>query len=577
MQYHRTFNKKKQQGAVLLLLMFAVIIGFATLFITAYNNDSIQIQNDDETTEALGKAKEAVLNYVTANYHLYQPGEYGFLPCPDKDAAISFREGVEHKNCLNSHINDIGHLPWRSLGLPPFKDSTGQCLWYVVTGLDKKQDINDIDTGLIELYGPDRTTKISDSSDPFVAAIIAPKSALSYQARTATNQNIICEQSYDPSDYLDTTTLNTGGGSQVNNSQLNGALDTADIFITSSKSSQDTLAPYSQQNPQPYNDQIIYITRDELIAAITKAGEITPPPATEADLDESTAQVTFANDIENFDVKRGNALHTATPNGEDSELLIYKGIAPLQQYFCLWYNEPFELENKTLRTFFKLKLQEDNDNFSLGRCSGLTFTITPGPATSCGNGGANLGFAGMPGPLANRSFAVEYDIAPSITKNDPFGNHIAVVTRSHNTHGAAQNSSCPGSGCYIKGTSTQDEVTWLEDLEEHSTRIEIHTGYTTSDCTDGDSGNGGDYAKVNAWVDCPVGTCENFGKLDSDYTDAGNTHLISQCIDYPSQMNGDPDEGDNGIRFGFTGAIGGCYFGPTLTNITLSEFGLTIE
>ncbi len=577
MQYHRTFNKNKQQGAVLLLLMFAIIIGFSTLFISAYNNNSIQIQNDSETTESLGKAKEAVLNYVTANYHLYQTGDYGFLPCPDTTATGGYQDGEEHKNCLNSHINNIGHLPWRSLGLPPIKDSTGQCLWYVVTGLDKKQNTTDLGTGLIRIYSHDRATEISDNSNPFVAAIIAPKSALDYQTRTGTNQNIICEQSFDASDYLDTTTLNIGSGVQVNNSQLSGALDASDIFITSGKGSQDTVAPYSQQNPQPYNDQIIYITRDELISAITKAGESVPPLATEATLDESTAQVTFANNLDNFNIKRGNAPHTATPNGEDSELLVYKGIAPLQQYFCLWYNDTFELENKTLRTFFKLKLQEDNNNFSLGRCSGLTFTITPGPATSCGNGGSNLAFAGMPGPLGNRSFAVEYDIAPSITKNDPFGNHIAVVTRSHNSHGSAQNSDCPSTGCYIKGTGTQDDITWLEDLQEHSTRIEIHTGYTSSDCTDGDSGNDGDYAKVNAWVDCPIGTCENFGKLDNDYTDAGNSRLISQCIDYPSQMNGAPDNGDNGIRFGFTGAIGGCHFGPNLTDITLSEFGLTIE
>lgn len=579
MRHHRTLNRKKQQGAVLLLLMFAVIIGFATLFIATYNNNSIQIQNDGETSESLGKAKEAVLNYVTANYHLYQTGEYGFLPCPDTSAVGGYEDGEEHKNCLNSHINSIGHLPWRALGLPPFKDSTGQCLWYIVTGLDKKVSSNDIDSGLIRAYSHDRSTEISDIANPFVAAIIAPKSALDYQARTGTNQNIICEQSFDASDYLDTTILNIGGGTVVNNSQLNGAIDTADLFITSGKGSEDTVPPYSQLNPQPHNDQIIYITRNELLSAITKAGEVTSPPATEANLDESTAQVSFTNNLGSFNIQKGNADYTATPSGTDSELTIHKtsNNFPWFQDICLWYDDTFELENKTLRTFFKLKLQEDTSNFSFGRCSGFTFTITPGPSTTCGHGGSNLAFAGMPGPFGNRSFAVEYDIAPSITKNDPIGNHIAVVTRSHNTHGSAQNPPCPSSGCYVKGTSTQDDVTWLEDLKEHSTRVEIHTGYTSNTCIDGDSGNGGDYAKVIAWIDCPSGTCENFGKLDSNYNNTGNTQLLSQCIDYPSRMEGDPDNGGNGIRFGFTAAIGGCNFGPIPTDITFSEFGLTIE
>ncbi len=575
---YRTINKNSQQGAVLLLLMFAIIIGMASFFLVAYNNNKLSIQNDKETSETLGLAKQAILDYVTANYHLYQTGDYGFLPCPDTSAGASLSDGDEHKYCLNSHINSIGHLPWRTLGLSPLKDSSGECLWYVVTGLKKQDDINDTESGLIRLYSGDRITEISDPSDPFVAAIIAPKTSLAYQARALNNQNVICEQSFDATDYLDQTML-AASGQLINNSALNGTIDTPDVFISAQKSSINSLPPYSATNPQPFNDQIIYITRNELLAAIQDAGDTAETGPSEAELDVSTAQISFANNLDQFNIKRENATYTTTGSGEDSELILHTDISTTQaqQHICLWYDDTFELENRKLRTFFKFKLQEDTSPDSMGRCSGFTFAITPGPSTTCGNDGGNLGFTGMPGPLGNRSFAVEYDIAPTNSKNDPVENHIAVVTNSHNSHNTGGNASCPSTGCASIGSTTQEEITWTENLAEHSTRIEIQTGFTTDECLDGDAGNGGDYAKVITWVNCTGSSCTDMGKLDADYNEGTNLPMLSHCIDYPRQMEGNPDDGENGIRFGFTAAIGGCNAGPVPTDITLSEFGLTFE
>ncbi len=578
MKHHRNQNLKSQNGAVLLLLMFAVIIGFSSLFIIAYNNNKLDISNDKETSEALSKAKQAVLDYVTANYHLYETGEYGFLPCPDTSSGSGLADGIEHSGCFSANRNIIGHLPWQSLGISPLKDSTGRCLWFAATSLEKTANPEDLGTGMISLYSSDRNTEISNPTDPFVALIIAPKSSFDYQVRTGTGQNTICEQSFDATDYLDSTQLTSG--TQVNNAQVAANPSSPDIFITSGKQSQNTLPPYSQTNPQPFNDQIIYISRDELIAAINASGNATSnPSANEADLDESTAQITFANNLSQFNIKRESAAYTSTSAGEDSELLLHSdiNIAQAQQHICLWYDGALELENKILRSFFKIKFQDDTTNDSLGRCSGLTFAITPGPATTCGNGGSDLGFAGMPGPLGNRSFAVEYDISPSNSKNDPAENHIAVVTRSNNSHNSGANTICPSTGCNGIGSATQDEITWMEDTNEHSTRIEIQTGYTSDQCSDGDEGNGGDYTKVTAWVNCTGSTCTNLGKLDANYSEVANLPIVSHCIDFPSQMNGNPDDGDNGIRFGFTAAIGGCNAGPVSTDITISEFGLTIE
>jgi hypothetical protein len=45
------------------------------------------------------------------------------LPCPDAAAT----EGVAALSCP---VLARGWLPWRTLGLPPLKDSSGTCLWY---------------------------------------------------------------------------------------------------------------------------------------------------------------------------------------------------------------------------------------------------------------------------------------------------------------------------------------------------------------------------------------------------------------------------------------------------------------
>ncbi len=567
-----------QKGAVLLLFLLAIIVGFSALFLSVYSNNNTNTFKDVKTYNKLAEAKKAILDYVSTNYNRVDIGSYGILPCPDISAATN-APGIADNGCLSSHINAIGHLPWRTLGIPPLKDKSDQCFWYVVSGLEKTSNPNTISNGLIDIYAADRKSLLTIAGDSAVAIIIAPNQPLEYQTgRAGSDDSTICEQSYNPNNYMDTTILDLITPRNINNAVLSTIVDSRDEFITADKLSTQTSPPYSSTNPPPYNDQIAYITRDELLAAINKN------PNSTTIFDASTAQVSFKNVVANFNVGSGDASITLNNDGYDSNIYVtidtnndaaHGGTD--YQHVCRWYGDTFEIENKTLRSYFEFKLHNDNSADSSQRCSGFTFTLKPGPSINCGNNGSSLGFAGMTG-IGNKSFAVEFDINSSASKNDPANyNHIAVVKGSSNKHTTASNPACLSSGCYGAGNGSQRDITWMEDGNSHSARIEIHTGYPNNSCLSAQENSGGDYILLEAWLDCTSANCSGFGELDSNYTDIINLPKVNHCFKLPTQMKGDPLSGGNGIRFGITAALGGCTTTAPYTDLTISNFGLTIE
>jgi hypothetical protein len=83
--------------------------------------------------KALARAKAALIGFA-ATYaddpdHKGQP--QGYLPCPDVDGDGSA------ETCSSRGKTVLGRFPWRTLGLPPLRDGSGECLWYVVSGTYK--------------------------------------------------------------------------------------------------------------------------------------------------------------------------------------------------------------------------------------------------------------------------------------------------------------------------------------------------------------------------------------------------------------------------------------------------------
>jgi len=98
------------------------------------NKGDNQLIRQAQTVKALAQAKAALIGFA-ATYaddpdHKGQP--QGYLPCPDIDG-----DGSSDAACSNRDKTVLGRFPWRTLGLPPLRDGSGECLWYVVSGTYK--------------------------------------------------------------------------------------------------------------------------------------------------------------------------------------------------------------------------------------------------------------------------------------------------------------------------------------------------------------------------------------------------------------------------------------------------------
>ena len=265
-----------QSGAALLALMLVIVVGSAYTLVLKLNTNVRYQYRQSVTVNALAEAKRALIAYAVTHYD-DNPGEYGFLPCPDVDESSFTTEGIEHGNCGAQHVNSIGRLPWKTLGLAPLKDSDGECLWYAVSGQFKanpEADMLNADSyGTFEVYASDGTTRLAGNSamDRAVAVIIAPGTALPGQDRALLIEDAsvspdvaICGGNYDANDYLDAE-VPADPVTGIENYSLSANADTLDQFIDASTITGD-------ENPD-FNDVIFYITAEEIFDAVRKRND----------------------------------------------------------------------------------------------------------------------------------------------------------------------------------------------------------------------------------------------------------------------------------------------------------------
>lgn len=259
-------------GVALLIFLIILVLGISALLLSTLNQTQQLLEEDAKTQQVLAQAKEALIGYAV-NFYDGSTGNYGFLPCPDVDESVpaSWPEGASHGNgCGNKYKNQLGRLPWRTLGIPPLRDGAGECLWYAVSGLYKgastaKADmLNEDSNGYFQVAVADGNGnsevivgKASDNNRA-AAIIIAPGKSLANQNRTtlATGAEI-CGGNYDPLKYLETSLTSFAS-----------APDQIDKFLTV----QDILAQEDSKT-HPVNDKIVYITPQEVWEAVRKRSE----------------------------------------------------------------------------------------------------------------------------------------------------------------------------------------------------------------------------------------------------------------------------------------------------------------
>ncbi len=216
---------KHQHGALLILLVIALGILAATVFVGMLSSSDIQNQRDKTTAAALAEAKAALIGYAASD--LNRPGE---LPCPDYngDGQVTVVGDYNGSNCKTY----IGRLPWKSLGLKELQDGYGELLWYTLSSNFQANGSAPLNSNVA---GQLSVTGISPASN-VVAIIFSPGQALAGQSRT----QLVTTTPPNVQDYLDGS--NKDGDNQ-----------------------------FEIQDPSTiFNDKLILITHHELFTVIER-------------------------------------------------------------------------------------------------------------------------------------------------------------------------------------------------------------------------------------------------------------------------------------------------------------------
>ena len=228
-QYH--VNQQSGIALIVVLVLIGLLVGVLAV---GFTGDLVrQNKKQQQTTDALAKAKDALIGYAATN-----PNQPGVLPCPDND-----NDGSADSPCGATGATAIGRLPWKTLGLPDLRDGSGECLWYAVSGNIKNSGtsapavLNSDSVGNLVVNDASGTPVYSDPNE-VVAIVFAPGNPLPGQVRP--NSNTVCGGSTTVASYLE-------GGNQ------NGA--TTNIFVAA-------------QTSNTFNDKFLPITRKALFPVV---------------------------------------------------------------------------------------------------------------------------------------------------------------------------------------------------------------------------------------------------------------------------------------------------------------------
>lgn len=242
--------RSTQRGAALLILLLFLILGGAYLFVSALNKATPQIERDKITADALAKAKQALIGWSAARGDSgnanARPGE---LPCPDTN-----NDGVAEASCSTASGTSIGRIPYKTLGIDPPRDASGEILWYALDNNFRQRTfnnnpINSNTRATLQVYANDGVTPLTPAGSEAVAVIFAPGVALTGQTRGAAQQNTAANylDSVGPPNIPATRNNATAGGPFIQGP----VKDTSGNIIM--------------------NDQLVFITANELMAVVEKA------------------------------------------------------------------------------------------------------------------------------------------------------------------------------------------------------------------------------------------------------------------------------------------------------------------
>lgn len=191
-------SNRHQQGnvlAIMAILMAALMLGALT-----DQRAAIEHAHHQTTEAALMQAREALVGFAATyrdtreSQSARETQSFGYLPCPNTDSY-----GASDKTCGLTLVSALGRLPWKTLDLPAYQDSSGECLWYAISGRAKNSpktyQLNWDTPG--QLLVQDITGKLQHDTNPHsrpLAVVIAPGRPLSGQKLRRTRGGDQCAE-----------------------------------------------------------------------------------------------------------------------------------------------------------------------------------------------------------------------------------------------------------------------------------------------------------------------------------------------------------------------------------------------
>jgi hypothetical protein len=260
------------QRGVALLLFLIVLIAIAGTFVSNLLGSKVEAVNRSKIVhdyEVLSKAKQALLSYVvdySLPTHTGGLANMGVLPCPDLRTTSS--SGAQDSPCGKLHTNSAGFLPWKTLGIDSLRDSSGECLWYVVSGDyktgPKARMRNEDSNGLLQVQDENGLLYHGENPDDRpIALIITPGSILQGQSHLPDCQGNSNEASYLESDGR----VHHATGVSFN--YTTDHADTADKIWTYVYGTASSRLKNSE-----FNDKMVWITKQEYWDAVKAQNDL---------------------------------------------------------------------------------------------------------------------------------------------------------------------------------------------------------------------------------------------------------------------------------------------------------------
>lgn len=279
----------KQKGAVLILMAFIIGLGVLAYMLHAFDPARLRLEQDKKTMQTLNEAKQALIAWSVSH-----PNTPGLMPYPDRNIDGNYDDTSDcyATNIAFNTIFTLGRLPLfksdpncinaknniSSGVLGDFRDGAGERLWYEVSQ-NLLHDYNNaggaIPNGTSPIINPGIVNTPSNPwfvvrdrsgaviSDRVAAVIIAPGAPSGTQDRSGGIANA--------NQYLDAIVMADNTPYKNYDYQLPAVTPEfiiGDDYRTVAKND----PTYKDQSVEPYyyNDKLVYITIDELMAALEK-------------------------------------------------------------------------------------------------------------------------------------------------------------------------------------------------------------------------------------------------------------------------------------------------------------------